>query len=186
MPCQDGICAMTTQSIAGAIIGAKGLVIDAVLNMSCEIASSRTYLVNHAIKAGATHLFFVDSDMIFPYEVIPKLLAHKKDIIGLEYNRRKFPIEGTSLPLEERKENEIYRAKYVGTGAMLIDLKIFEKEWIDPRTGKKTPWFSFGRDSQGSLVLGEDAWFCYTAQDNGFEVWVDPTIKAGHIGEYIF
>lgn len=186
MPCTDSICPQTAQAIAGAVIGAEGRVMDAVLNISCEIASSRTWLIQQALKAGATHLLFVDSDMVFPYDVIPKLLAHKKHIIGLEYNRRKFPLEGTSQPLTERKENEIYRAKYVGTGVMLIDLSIFEKEWTDPNTGKKAPWFSFGRDSQGALALGEDAWFCYTAQDNGYEVWVDPTIKAGHIGTFIY
>ena len=186
MACTDGICAQTAQSIAGAVIGAKGLVIDAVLHISCEIASSRTWLVQNALKAGATHLLFVDSDMVFPYEVIPLLLAHNKDIIGVEYNRRKFPLEGTSEPLTEKKEGEIYQAKYVGTGVMLINLSIFDKEWVDPKTGNKTPWFSFGRDSQGALALGEDAWFCYSAQDNGHEVWIDPTIKVGHIGNYIY
>jgi len=186
MACTDGICAQTAQSVAGAVIGAKGLVIDAVLHISCEIASSRTWLVQNALKAGATHLLFVDSDMVFPYEVIPLLLAHNKDIIGVEYNRRKFPLEGTSEPLTEKKEGEIYQAKYVGTGVMLINLSIFDKEWVDPKTGNKTPWFSFGRDSQGALALGEDAWFCYSAQDNGHEVWIDPTIKVGHIGNYIY
>lgn len=186
MACTDGICAQTAQSVAGAVIGAKGLVIDAVLHISCEIASSRTWLVQNALKAGATHLLFVDSDMVFPYEVIPLLLAHNKDIIGVEYNRRKFPLEGTSEPLTEKKEGEIYQAKYVGTGVMLINLSIFDKEWVDPKTGNKAPWFSFGRDSQGALALGEDAWFCYSAQDNGHEVWIDPTIKVGHIGNYIY
>ena len=186
MACTDGICAQTAQSIAGAVIGAKGQVIDAVLHISCEIASSRTWLVQNALKAGATHLLFVDSDMVFPYEVIPLLLAHNKDIIGVEYNRRKFPLEGTSEPLTEKKEGGIYQAKYVGTGVMLINLSIFDKEWVDPKTGNKTPWFSFGRDSQGALALGEDAWFCYSAQDNGHEVWIDPTIKVGHIGNYIY
>jgi hypothetical protein len=185
LACTDEVYAQTAQAIAGAVIGAKGMVIDVILRKSCEIASARTWLVNQAISAGATHLLFVDSDMVFPYEVIPQLLAHKKDIIGVEYNRRKFPLEGTSKPLTEAKTDEIYQAQYVGTGCMLIDLSIFKSEWKDGR-GNKTPWFNFGRDSQGNLALGEDAWFCFTAKDNGFETWVEPTIKVGHLGMYMY
>jgi hypothetical protein len=186
LACTDEVYAQTAQAIAGAVIGAKGMVIDVILRKSCEIASARTWLVNQAINAGATHLLFVDSDMVFPYEVIPLLLAHKKDIIGVEYNRRKFPLEGTSKPLTEAKTDEIYQAQYVGTGCMLIDLSIFKNEWVDPQTGKKVPWFSFMRDSQGNLAMGEDAFFCFTARDLGFETWIDPKIRCGHIGTYIF
>ena len=31
-------------------------------------------------------------------------------------------------------------------------------------------------------MIGEDFLFCDRARDAGFEVWVDPTIKLGHIG----
>ena len=183
MPCTDEVCALTAQSVGGAIIGAKGVVTDLVMRQSCEIASSRTWLVNYALEQKATHLLFVDSDMTFPSDVIPKLLAHKKDIVGVKYHRRKFPLEETHKPLKEDSE-ELFEAQYVGTGLMLIDLSIFNKEWQSD--GKKTPWFNFGRDSQGQLALGEDAWFCYTARDNGFSTWVDPTIKVGHVGHYVY
>lgn len=186
LACVDDVCALTAQSIAGAVIGAEGMVIDVILRQSCEIASARTWLVNQAIKAGATHLLFVDSDMVFPYEIIPLLLAHKKDIVGVEYNRRQFPLEKTCEPLTERKEKEIYQAKHCGTGLMLIDLSIFKEEWIAPESGKKMPYFTFGRDSQGALSMGEDVWFCNAARDMGFETYIDPTIKVGHLGVYTF
>lgn len=184
MPCTDVVRAMTAQAIASAVVGAEGCVIDVVMRRSCEIASSRVYLVNHAMKVGATHLLFVDSDMTFPHKVIPLLLAHKKDIVGVEYNRRMFPLEGTSKPLTKASDS-LYEGAFVGAGLMLIDLSIFNKEWVD-KNGKKAAWFSFGRDSQGMLVVGEDAWFCYTARDNGFSIWIDPTIKVGHVGEYVY
>ena len=189
LPTTGTVLALTTQSIGGSIIGANeaGLqVIDFIVRKSCEIASSRTWLVQEAIKAGATHLLFVDSDMVFPYDTIAKLLAHKKDIVGVHYNKRQFPLELVSKPLEKESDTELYQAQHAGTGLMLIGLKIFKKDWINPQTRNKTPWFSFGRDSQGALALGEDAWFCYSARDNGFETWIDPTIKVGHLGDYLY
>jgi hypothetical protein len=181
MPCSDRVMIpQTGQTIAGAIIGAKGLVSNFILRMGCDIASSRTGIVREALKQeGVTHLLFVDSDMVIPYDCIPRLLAHDKDIIGVRYNRRRFPVKGTWEPDGEEFETIPYKVKYVGTGLMLIKLSIFEKEW-------NGPWFSFGRDAEGMLKIGEDAWFCYTAKDNGFETWIDPTLNVKHSGEYLY
>src|SRR3990167_4658489 len=182
-----GMNALTAQAIGASIISAEGLVIDFIFRQSCDIVSNRTYLVNAAIKAGATHIFFVDCDMLFPHDIIKKLLAHKKEIVGVDYNARTFPLKKVSEPLTERSETELYKAKYAGMGVMLIDLSIFK----DPKFGigvdeKRSAWFNFGRDSQGALAMGEDAWFSNVARDSGFKTWIDPTIKVGHIGEYCF
>ena len=178
----DAMRALTAQSIGGAIIGAKGLVTDMLLRRSCDIVSNRTWLVNESIKKGGTHLLFVDSDMIFPQDTIPRLLAHKKKIIGVRYKKRKFPIEWLYKPIDKESDTKIFKVKHVGTGLMLIDLSIF----TDKEKPLGSPWFNFGRDSQGALVMGEDVWFCNTAWEVGHEVWVDPTLQIGHLGEYIF
>ncbi len=179
VPCSDSAAmkARTAHSIGCAIIRAEGLVADFLLRMSCDIVSNRTWLVNEAIKNGGTHILFVDSDMIFPPDVVKQLLAHEKEIVGVEYNKREFPLTGVYKPLTE-KADTLYKADHVGLGLTLIDLKVFEK--------MKAGWFNFGRDSQGALVLGEDVWFCKSAQDAGFDVWIDPTIKVGHCGEYVY
>lgn len=174
----DAMRALTAQAIGGAIIGAEGLVMDMVLRRSCDIVSNRTFLVNAAIKAGATHLLFVDADMIFPYDIIPRLLAHHKEIVGVKYKKREFPVKWLYEPLDGESETEIFKVKHTGTGVMLIELEVFKH--LDGA------WFNFGRDSQGALALGEDVWFCNTARDAGYDVWVDPTLQIGHIGEYIY
>jgi len=198
MPATDIVRARTAHAIGCAVIASEGLVVDFLLKQSCEIASARTWLVQEAIKQGATHLLFWDSD-ICPvntqpgerFNFIEKLLAHKKPIVGVQYNKRKFPLEPVYISHHKEWQDKVsstalFEAQFAGTGLMLIDLSIFEKEWIDPRTGRKAPWFAFGRDSQGALALGEDAWFCHTARDNGFETWIDPTIKVLHVGEYLY
>jgi hypothetical protein len=188
VPCADSASmkAQTAHTIGCTILRSEGLVIDFLLRMSCDIVSNRTWLVNEAIKRGATHLLFVDCDMMFGPEALKKLLAHGKEIVGVEYNKREFPLKGVYEPLES-KADTLYKAKFAGMGLMLIDLSIF------PKIGKPSemhprgnPWFSFGRDSQGALVLGEDAWFSNVARDAGIDTWIDPTIKVAHIGEYLY
>ncbi len=181
----SGMNVLTAQCIGAAIIEAGGLVMDMVVRRSCDIVSNRTWLVNRAIEVGGTHILFVDCDMLFPSGVIKQMLAHEKEIVGVEYNARTFPLKGVFEPLETRNEKELYKAKFTGMGLMLIDLAIFKdpKFGVDAE-GKHTPWFNFGRDSQGSLAMGEDAWFSFMARDAGYDTWLDPTIKMYHLGEY--
>lgn len=187
----DAMRALTAQAIGGAIIGAGELVIDMILRRSCDIVSNRTWLVNEAIKNGGTHILFVDSDMIFPEDTIKRLLAHKKEIIGVKYKKREFPVKWLFEPLGEESETEIFKVKYTGMGLILIELSVFKSTFKplgapSAQHPRGNPWFSFGRNSEGALVMGEDIWFCNVARDAGYDVWVDPTIKVGHIGEYIF
>ena len=179
MACQDIMRTSTAHAIGCAIIR-DPTIIDFLIYKGCDIVSARTWLVKEAIKKEATHLLFVDSDMFFPSTAIKQLLAHEKEIISVEYNRRKFPLEKVTKPLIEGEESstELYKAGVVGTGFMLLDLSIF--------TDLALPWFNFGRDKEGALVLGEDAWFVNTARDAGYDVWIDPTIKVRHIGEFCF
>jgi len=188
VPCSDSMSmkAMTAHAIGCTIIGAKDLVTDFLLRISCDIVSSRTWLVNEAIKNGGTHILFIDSDMHFNMSTLHSLLAHKKEIVATEYNKRQFPLEGTFRPMTERSETELYEANYAGMGCMLIDLSIFEKEWVDSETGKKLPWFNFGRDSQGNLSMGEDAFFSNAAREMGIKTYIDPKIKVKHQGDYMY
>lgn len=188
MPCTDIVRARTAHAIGCLIIGSKGVVVDFLLRQSCEIASARTWLVQQALEKGATHLLFVDSDICpFGEDTILKMVALKKPIVAAEYNMRKFPLEPVFKPLEGRSETEPYKARYAGTGLMLIDLAMFKDPKFGVReNGEKVPWFSFGRDSQGALALGEDAWFCSMAREFGYDTWIDPTIKVAHVGEYLY
>lgn len=170
-----GIKATTAHSIGCMIMTTPAIFINFLLRMSCDIVSSRTWLVNEAIKKGATHILFVDYDMEFPSDAALKLLIHKKEIVGVEYNKRQLPLEPVYVPMGE-KNDTLYEAKYVGLGLTLIDLSIFSKF--------EGAFFNFGRDSQGALVLGEDVFFCNSARDVGFKTWIDPTIITKHLGEY--
>ncbi len=179
MPSTEMMKAKTAHAI-GCLAITNHDIIDFLMMQSCDISASRTWLVRQSLEKGATHLLFIDSDMLFPPETLDRLLAHDKDIIGVEYNKRKFPIQTVTsyLPDVEKSETEPFRVAVVGTGVMLIKLALF----ADPKLDKN--WFSFGRNALGENVIGEDGWFCNTARDAGYDVWVDPTIKVYHLGEY--
>lgn len=182
MPATETMKAKSAHAIGCLAIESGDLVVDFLMMQSCDIASARTWLVKQARAKGATHLLFVDSDMLFPPSALKDLLARKKEIIGVEYNKRKFPLETVTAYLDgyAKSETEPYRVKVAGTGLMLIDLSIFD----DPKMGKN--WFSFGRNAEGENVLGEDGFFCLTAQSAGHEVWVDGSLKVLHLGEFGF
>ncbi len=177
MACGDSMVSDTAHAIACDVMGTPE-VIDFLMRKSASLTASRTWLVKRAIELGATHLYFVDSDVVPPIGTIKRLLSHKKAIVAGVYNKRKFPIEPTYAPLEEggESETELYKAKHVGTGCMMIDLSIFKEI--------KDKWFNFGVNAEDDIVIGEDAWFCYVARDAGFDTWIDPIIKVRHMGLY--
>ena len=178
---EDIMHTSTAQAIGCAII-AEPRIVDFLVYKGCDIASARTQLVKKALEKEMTHLCFVDSDMFFPSEAITKLLAHKKEIVGCEYNKRQFPLEKVTQPLVEGGESktELYQARAAGCGLLLIDLSIFTNK--DKPMG--TPYFNFGRDREGKLVTGEDIWFISIARDSGYNTWIDPTILTKHLGEF--
>ena len=189
VPCSDSASmkARTAHAIGAMILKSEGLIVDFLLRESCDIVSNRTHLVLQAIEKGATHLLFIDSDMWFPPETLQQLLSHKKHIVGARYNKRQFPLTDVSKPLTEASDTELYKAQHIGLGVTLIDLSIFQKVGAK---SEKYPfgisWFNFGRDMQGSLVTGEDVWFCEAVRDAGYDVWVAPEIKVRHLGTYAF
>ena len=138
----------------------------------------RERLIKKAIELDCTHLLFVDSDMVFETDALQGLLEANKDIVGANYNRRKLPLEATAELLDGSFGDDLVQATSIGTGFMLIKLSVFE---FLPE-----PWFFFESNGDGDLATGEDYFFCRLARDKGFEVYADLSVKAGHLGDYIY
>src|SRR5271170_1557842 len=71
-----------------AVINCKGSII-AVVRNQC-VAAARL------IKA--THVLFLDSDMVFPLDTMKRLLKHDKDIVGALYAARRPPFQSIGVP----------------------------------------------------------------------------------------
>lgn len=155
------------------------------------IAENRNYLVANTIKGKYDYLLMIDDDMIFPENTIDKLISNGKDICGVVANSRAIP----PMPVveffndEELSEadrllgrrdipTDLFECKAVGGGVVMVDAKIFT-DW-------QSPWFDTEVHPTGMTKTGEDSWFCYKAREKGFTIWCDPTLKIGHIGNYIY
>lgn len=147
----------------------------------------RNNMLKEARENNADYLMFVDSDMTFPPDGIKKLLSYDKDIIGGMYNMKTLPLvntikiaddEGNFISSDgaEIPTNHIFKCFSVPTGFMLIKLEAIKS--LDKP-------FDFGTNEKGELI-GEDVYFCMQAHKIGLDVWCDPTIKIGHIGEYLY
>ena len=148
------------------------------------IDKMRNALVKRALedKEGFTHLLFLDTDMVFPIDTIPKMIMdfednkdQKIDCIAGLYTWKKPPFT-PHVYLELNKKTEAFRVagqfpldrlfeiKATGAGCMMITTDFLKK--------CKKPVFRF------TDKIGEDFYFFKKHQPKSL---LDPTIKCGHL-----
>lgn len=140
-----------------------------------------------------SHILFLDADMTWPTDVLVKMLRHH-DIGGIVSGlyclkggdfapvalRDGITIDGSPMMhyFHDRgyreTGSELRRQQVVGMGCTLVPTAVFEQ--IGPR-----PWFAYEDDGQGWPRVSEDVSFCRKAEAAGFGIWLDPTVKCGHV-----
>jgi len=128
----------------------------------------------------ATHLLFLDTDMVFPADTLTRLLAHDKDIVGATYSRRVPPFHALTVTEEDEHIHVtagLRQVKLMPTGCLLIRLGVFN--------ALAKPYFNLV--AEGDQLRGEDYYFCEKARAAGFELWCDGDLSSqlGHIGQKI-
>lgn len=148
------------------------------------IANGRNNIVDQIQRLEEMeYLFFLDSDIVFPMDILEALLSHKKDIVGCVYNRRAPPFDVLGLPKDGKSlsvENGLVEMDALPTGCMLIKMSVFRK--------LTKPYFR-GEVIEGeTFVKGEDYSFCKAAREAGYRIWadIDASKKIGHIGQRIY
>lgn len=171
----------------------------------CSVVSRvRNLIAQDFIKSDCTELMFIDADINFNADDIFRLMAWasdpKKGIVGgVPTARKKGKVYISTLDQDE--DGGIYmnsmglvKAKRLATAFMLIRREVFEQmqekhpelRYMDDRVENPNPdklcysFFDFKSTPEG--YIGEDYVFCDRARELGFEIWVDPTIKLGHMG----
>src|SRR5687768_10817830 len=82
---------MTTRTALSLAMTARVLpeLIDIRMTTGTYLHYNRELLLHQALETeGATHLMFIDTDLIFPVDGVSRLLAHNKAIVGANYNQR--------------------------------------------------------------------------------------------------
>ena len=178
--------------MAAYMAGKKNIDLNVYTSQGTLIFDQRNSLVRTAVIEKCDYILFIDADMRFPKTTLERLLAHKKDIIGVNATTRMMPPKPTArniqinedgsvdwLEVFSNKEKGIGKVDAIGCGVMLIKTSCLKNI--------PQPYFYFEQLLKGKL-LGEDIYFCIKAKDAGIDTWVDHdlSMEIGHVGSYTY
>jgi len=155
---------------------------------STILLNQREKLIEEAIKVESDFVLWLDSDMMFPSNVVLRLLAHNVDIVACNYMKRSIPMKPVAyrdlndwdswLPLEPH--DELQKVQGVGMGCMLMKTEVFKK--------LQKPYFEFRYKEDTQDWFGED----FILQDKliklGYDINIDTLLSMDikHMGIYAF
>ena len=142
-------------------------------------------------KINYDYIMWIDSDIVFSFEQIQKLISYDKDIVSgiyktengenfacvKDWDQNYYKKNGSFYFLQRKdvlNRHGLMEVDYNGMGFMLIKKGVFEKV--------KYPWFCQLKKQIGDLedYCSEDVAFCHLAQEAGFKIYIDPEIVVGH------
>jgi hypothetical protein len=151
---------------------------------STYIHVGREWFLEASLKQGATHIFWLDTDMIVPRETIVLLSMHEQPIVACNYVVRQASGLFTAFRGDQRvptteTSTGLEAVEYVGMGAMLMH--------TDVVADLARPWFRHGLNAFGGDV-GEDVQFCRALGAAGHTIYIDHDLskEIGHIGQHTF
>lgn len=153
---------------------------------------ARNQICQHAMNIGIEWVFFLDSDVIPPRDVILRLLSYRQPIMSGIYHRRSPPhgvpvvIKGPTWCVVPPNSG-IIEADLVGAGCLLVHRSVLERFQQKPLdAGRGKVWFDWRVDMAGILppgeALSEDFSMCLHARRMGYKILVDTSIQCRHGG----
>jgi hypothetical protein len=139
-------------------------------------------------------IFWIDSDIEWTVEDFWKLYSSDLDIVSGLYVLDPAGTVAVHIPNKNGVPTRVNKVEFimhdepvevggVGFGFVVMKSGVFENI---PR-----PWFLIGKvqwspDSEMRVNVGEDYSWCGRAQQSGFKIFVDPTVKLKHHKETIY
>ena len=163
-----------------------------VANIRSSILSkNRLDAVKAAKAAHSSHILFLDTDHTFPKGLPQQLAQHHKLVVAANCVTKQIPAKTTArlksaadpqgIPCfsdpEKKGLEQVWR---VGTGVMLINMKVFQRIGMGVWDMKYLP--------EVDTYQGEDWSFCEACEKADISIWVDHDLsrKVGHIGNLEF
>ena len=153
-----------------------------------QIDVIRNNLVKQALIMGSTHILMMDTDQVYcDPDMIEKMLAHNKPVVGARVHRRyppfdplllrgeigKHAIVGDDEIIKDGVFNNSVSVDATGCGCVLYDTSVFI-DMFPP------PWFEL-RTKEDGQPIGEDVWFCSKLKEAGIDIIVDCSIDIKHL-----
>jgi len=179
-----------TEYMVSLVKAGKSISFDVLMpDFPCQIDEARNNIVHQALLLGCTHIIMMDTDQIYATNnMIEKMLAHDKPVVGARVHRRYFPFDPILLRGEVGKlyqvpDNEVRNeggtfnteisVDYTGAGCILYDMRIFN-DMIPEK------WFELKTGDHGQPV-GEDINLCDKLKKLNIPVIVDASINIKHL-----
>ena len=191
IPCMNTIPYQFVQSL---LYMHKGDNPTVYLKPNTLIYDSRNILSLYAIENGYDNVLWLDSDMVFPPDILQKLESHHMHMVTGLYVRRNDPItpvifsvldeptrnaDGTlrknSDPYINYPRDSFFPVAGCGFGCVLTSVKLL-----------KDVWDHFGPAFTPYPWAGEDLSFCHRVNQLGYQIHCDSTISCGHVGSYVY
>ena len=184
IPCMDTVQTEFADSLLK--LRPVGMMMHAFMPCSL-IYKSRNDLAQIAIREKADYVLWLDSDMVFPSELLVDLMADMKEgrdiVAGVCHMRRPpfrpvfykklrqglTPDENEWENYDDYPKDGPFEVEACGFGCILMKTSVLQTV-IDRYHDLFAPLPGFG----------EDLSFCIRARGCGFEIWVDPKIQVGH------
>lgn len=187
VPCYKTISARTAYSLIS-VLKNPDYETEVIFQEGVFVHQNQNIIAEYAVLKEFDYVFFVEHDMIFEPLTLSKLLADNKDIVGASYNYRSEPRCPMVFKLNEKNElvgmtyrelpKETFKCGAIPTGLTLIKTSVFEK--------LTKPYFFYKYNEEGIMEASQDIYFSNKARAADFEIWCNPTIEVGHLGDFIY
>jgi len=182
VPCMDMVAAPFAQSLATLKKEGECLMSFMVGSLVYE---SRNKIAAQALVAKTDYVLWLDSDMTFPQDLIPRMIKHMEDgkeiVTGLYFRRRSpfTPVLFKKLGKESEDypdypRDSVFEVEGCGFGCVMLKTAVLEDVMLN-----KHNWF------EPIEKFGEDLSFCIRARELGHKIYCDSSIKCGHVGQLI-
>lgn len=149
-----------------------------------DVAGARRALVKGAFDLGVTHIMWLDSDSVPPPDLIRRLMAHDKEVVGGLYHKRTPPHDPVAYRMIDGEFQAIKRldpalmfVEAMGQGCLLVDINVYydmAEEYGDDLWYVVDPFD------------GEDIYFFRRLLAMGIPAYLDATVQCGHVGTKIY
>jgi hypothetical protein len=155
----------------------------------CRTDIARNELVKGFLKNATDPrdtLVMLDNDHIHPHDVIERLVAHDKPVVGALAFRRGEPYfpcafvrdENGALRIMQEYPKGLLEVALTGTGAIAIQRQVFDA--LD-EAGYRWPYFRYIYKAGDPVLPSEDIYFGECCESAGISHWLDTTLISPHI-----
>lgn len=155
-----------------------------ILNVKGSMLSqNRETAAEKALEMEATHLLWLDTDMVFPANTVQRLLAHGQPFVAANCAMKELPPKATAVGVDGERvvslgARGLTRVQHVGLAVALLEAELFRQT--------PQPWFPFMWVEELHKYAGEDVSFCRKLLDRGVRLLVDNelSMEVFHVGSY--